>query len=262
MTKLPRIETKKMAARDLRPHPIAQRRIVAAKLAKIIKDLDLDGIGVLHVVRYAVNGVTAWWVLDGQHRHAALLHHGFGEWEVDVQIHHDIKTDAAAARLFRILNDRSPMAPFDAFMIGLTEGLPVAVGANRVVADNGLRVARTSSDGSVSAVAALKAVYAKDDGRALDLTLGTLKEAWGAKAAALEGKLIEGLGLVYATHNGAVDRSALCKKLAKFAGGPSALLGASRNLQEIKKGNLPRSVAEVIIGVYNQGRRVGQLGPV
>src|SRR5690606_15270957 len=100
----------KVRADTLAVHPYAQRDLVPSKLKKLMTDLDLDAIGVLHAVEYPIRGQAKLWVIDGQHRLHALLEHGFGEWEVEVKIHVDVDNDARASQLFLKLNDRSPVS--------------------------------------------------------------------------------------------------------------------------------------------------------
>lgn len=246
-------------ARELRVHPYAQRRIVPAALNRLINELNLDAIGTFAAVRYRIDGVLATWIVDGQHRHAALLHHGFGDWEVDVKMHTDVRSDARAHRLFLDLNRRAPVSSYDTFLNELGEGDRVARGAAQIVERNGLKVARTNADGSVTCVSALKSLYAKDDGKALDKALATAIAAWGPTSQAVEGKIIEGLGVVFSHYNGEVDQPALVKKLAKYPGGAAGLHGSAKALKQVRSASLGRCVAEVVIETYNKGRRAGQL---
>ena len=70
----PRSKIVRVEAQTLRLHPSAQRDIVPSKLKKLIAELDLDAIGVLHAVEYEINGENATWVIDGQHRWRARIH--------------------------------------------------------------------------------------------------------------------------------------------------------------------------------------------
>lgn len=262
MVKKPNTKTLTLKARDLRVHPEAQRKIVPAALKRIIDSLDLDAIGTLHAVRYRINDVLAFWVIDGQHRLEALMHHGLGDWEVTVQVHMDVKNDARAHEVFLRLNKRAPVSPYYTFRSELGAGHPVAVGAAQVVDKHGLKIAPYNSDGTITCVNTLKTVYARDEGRALDKALSTAIAAWGPTSSAVEGKLIEGLGVVFGYYNGEVDQPALVKKLAKYPGGASGLLGNAKALKQVRAKSLSRCVAEAVIEAYNKGRRNGQLETV
>lgn len=251
-----------MLAKDLRIHPKAQRAIVPSSLRKIVDDLDLDAIGTLHGVEYTINGKNAVWIVDGQHRLQSLLHHGLGEWETTVQVHHSVKDDAAASALFLRLNRRAPVSSFDTYQNELRAGHPVAVGVHEIVSAHGLKVDSYVHDGAVTCVGALKKLYAKDDGVSLNRTLSVVLDAWGPVASSVEGKLMEGLGAVIAKYAGEIDQAALVKKLAKYPGGASGVQGNAKGLRNVRGASLANCVAEIIIGAYNKGRRSGQLGDV
>lgn len=251
-----------LAANTLRIHPEAQRQLVPAKLKKLMGDFDLDAVGVLHAVEYSINGVFGVWVVDGQHRIRALIEHGFGEWLVKVAIHTDVTDDAAASRLFLLLNDRAPVSPFDKFQNEVRALVPDAVGAERAMRERGFKPARACSDGTIAAVTALKKLHAADAGKSLALTLDTILAAWGKRSSAVEGKLIEGLGLCFRTYNGSIDQQVMVKKLAKYPGGASGLLGDAKGMTRLRKVSLARSVAERIVEIYNSGMRSGRLDPL
>lgn len=262
MAKIPKSKLVKVAAQDLRIHPLAQRQLVPSKLKKIKDSLDLDAIGVLHAVEYPIEGVTAKWIIDGQHRWKALIDHGLGEWEVEVKLHIDATDHARASELFLRLNDRSPVGPFAKFSNELTANHADAVGVRSIVHDFSLKITPTGDDGKICCVSAAKKLYQIDNGVTFRKALRTLIAAYGRTASAVEGKLLEGMGIVFKTYNGAIDEGALVKKLAKHPGGASGLIGDGKGVREFKKASLSRCIAEVIVSVYNSGRRAGKLDPL
>lgn len=221
--------------------------------------MDLDAIGVLHGVEYDGRGLL---IIDGQHRVNALIAHGLGEWEVEVKVHLDIKDDKAACDKFWKLNKRAVVSPFGGFMVEFHAGYRDAVGAHSVVKRHGLIISRSAGDGKVICVSALKKLFKADGGKALDATFGVILSAWGSKSAALEGKIVEGIGLVFQKYLGAIDESELVKKLAKYAGGPSGLIGSARGMKQHQKSTVSRCIADLVIGAYNSGKRSGKLDPL
>lgn len=252
----------KVRADSLAIHPYAQRDLVPAKLKKLVADMDLDAIGVLHAVEYPIDRQTKIWVIDGQHRLRALIEHGFGEWMVEVKIHLDAVDNARASALFLKLNDRSPVSPFDKWENEIKGKVGDAINANAIVLKHGLAVSRQAGDGKLTCVAALKKLYRTDQGDALDRAIRAVIAAWGTKASALEGRLIEGVGTVYARYNGQIDEPAMVKKLAKYPGGASGLIGDARGMREYRRMTLSRCVAERVVETYNLGRRGGKLDPL
>lgn len=258
----PKTILRKIAVHDLVIHPYAQRRLVPAKLKRLTEELDLDAIGVIHAVQYEADGRRPVMVIDGQHRIEALRAHDFGEWVVDVKIHLDADSDAKACGLFLKLNDRSPVGPFDRFENERRAGESDAVAVVAIARRYGLRVERHQGDGVLCAVAALKTVYAHDHGRSLATAFHVIQEAWGFKTAALEGKILEGLGLVLHRYAGEIEERALVTRLAKAPGGPARLLGDARGRREIYGVvSIAHCVARAMIDLYNRGRRSGKLEP-
>jgi hypothetical protein len=250
----------RVQARTLRIHPSAQRLLVASKLKQVAKDLDLDAIGVLHGVEYEINGERAIWLIDGQHRHRVLMDEGLGDWIVEVKVHLDVTDDARASELFLKLNNRTAIHPFDKFENARAAGHPDAVGITEIARQFDLTINRRSDDGLLCCVTVLERVFHFDgNGAVLGLALETLTAAWGRTASAVEGKLVEGLGMLYQHFNGAIDRPVLVKKLAKYPGGPSALIGDARGLRDLRHATIARCVAEQVVATYNAGRRVERL---
>jgi hypothetical protein len=259
----PRSKIVRVEAQTLRVHPFAQRDLVPSKLKKLMAELDLDAIGVLHAVEYEIKGQTAIWIIDGQHRWRALIDHGLGEWLVEVKIHLDATDDARASALFLKLNDRAIVSPFDKFANEVKAGVPAAVGVLKLVNARNLKATNSPGDGQVRCVTAMRKVYDLDGGKALALTLETVITAWGRTEAAVDGKIIEGVGLVHCTYtNGSIDLAALSKKLAKYPGGAAGLLGDAKGLRQFRQASLPRCVAETVIATYNVGRKTGRLDPL
>ena len=252
----------KVPAQELKVHPFAQRALLPSRLKELIRDLDLDAIGVLHAVEYEIDGVTALWIIDGQHRWRALMEHGFGEWIVEVKIHIDVKDHARASALFLKLNNRATVTPYDKFDNALRAGYEDALAINKLARDRQLKINRGAADGSLCCVSALGSVYKYDSGQALGLTLDTLIEAWGRIANAVEGNLIQGIGILYKTYNGSIDRPALVKKLSKYPGGASGLLGDARGRRKYRNASVCRCLAECVIELYNSGRKSGKLDPL
>lgn len=250
----------KMRADSLQPHPLAQRELVPSRLRKLIATLDLDAIGVLHAVEYPIKGKSAIWIVDGQHRWRALMDHGMGEWMVEVKIHTDVTDDARASAIFLKLNDRSPVSPFDKFQNRLMAKDEDAVAINDIAIKHHMKISRTGGPGCLVGISCIEKTYKLDGGDSLDKSLGIVNEAWGLRT--VEAKIIEGIGLLCARFNGAMDIPALTKKLSKYPGSATGLVGDARGLMEYRKVSLARCVAERVIEAYNTGRRDGRLDPL
>lgn len=251
----------------LRIHPVAQRQLAVIHVKRLMAKFDLDAVGILHGAEYERTNeqggrTRAIWIIDGQTRVEAMRRLGLEKHLVAVAIHLDVKDDARACALFLELNYRSNVMPFDKFEKGWQAGYPDIVEIVNIAARKDLRVTRYKTGSHVLAcVAALQKVFHYDQGVSLEAGLETLINAYGYDSAALEGRLIEGLGLLYKTFNGNIDRASLIKRLSKFRGGPSGILGVARSLHDLKRGSgtVARCVALAIMDAYNAGRTVNLL---
>jgi hypothetical protein len=194
-------------------------------------------------------------VIDGMHRLQAAPD-GY-VFRCDV---HEGLTFEEECDLFRRLNQAKRVSAFDDFDKGVKAGDPECVAVNEIVEQHGLRVSNTHSDGTVAAVSALRDVYRKGGTAALDRALGIAVGAWGKRSESTDGQIIAGLGKITGAFNGELDDAALVKKLSKYPGGPTALIGSARGLRSLRPGSVATHVATIVLDVYNHGRRhkVGQ----
>lgn len=242
---------------SLRLHSGANRELQMTRVRKLENTMDLDALGRFAVWRDGRN----FYVIDGQHRKIALESLGMSEWKVRCDVYEGM-TFPDACEQFLKLNDGLVVRPFDKFDKAAKALHEPEVETSRIVREAGLQINGQSGDGKLACVIAATDVWKLDRGAALARTLRWTTEAWGSTAIALDGGIIRGLGLAAATYNGELDDAALIKKLAKFPGGPGALLGRAKAQKEIKGGTVARNVAGIIVDVYNKGRRSGQLSPL
>lgn len=252
-------QIREIAADRLRIDPKVQRAIIPARVKAIAAKLDLDGLGIITVSERQGGELV---VLDGQHRIAALLHHGMGEWEVTCHIYRGLDL-AQEAAMFRRHNDQRAITPYDDFEKGITEGDELCVSVNEVVENNGFKVMASGRDGGITCVKKLISLYTSSngvaDGVTLDATLSLAAEAWGHRYPAVEKNILGGLAIVVRTYGEEIDRVNLIERLSKIPGGPSGLLGKARMLKEIRSASIERLVASVVVEVYNRNKRSGKL---
>lgn len=246
-------------ADSLKVHPVAQRDILPTRLNYLKNFFDLDAVGTFQAVDYEREGEPGPWVVDGQHRLVSMLNLGLGEWRVNVEIHSNIQDDAAAQNLFLRLNNRAAIASWFKFINRLGGGDPVAISFDKISKANGLIPSRTPSDGHVVCTETGMAIIEKRGEENLGQTYHVATTAWGKKPAAVEGKLLDGISLVLEQYNGELDTEAFIKKLSKYPGGASGILGDAKGLQRIKRGRLSARVKETLVEAYNTGRRGGKL---
>ena len=233
-------------------------------IKRISENIDLDALGVPHVSERS-NG--RYFAIDGQQRMAAL------KLRPDVKQHVRCKlyaglTVAEEAELFRLLNDDTGLRYIDRFRPRLVEGDPDAVAIGDIVCKCGFRIGEGTVPGAITAVQALEQVYlgwrARTRGGkhpdALRWTLETIREAWGTDPAGLRGEIIKSLGLIFLRDGISVDRRNLVKKLALAAGGAMTIVGRARGILNGRPGSrIADATAEVIVNLYNKGRRSNKI---
>jgi hypothetical protein len=236
-------------------HPLVQRGIVKAHLNRLAENLDLDALGLIHVVTY--RGKLA--VIDGQHRVLALLERGLGEWEVLAMHHLDISTVSMASSLScKVNGEHVGWTIYDHFQQLLLQGDSIALEVQSECQKRGLKITRGHADSSVCAIKSL--LRARGMGTLPD-ALDLLIAAYGAGTDGLEGKVIEGAALLFQTHK-QIDRKALREHLAKETGGGARIIGDGRSFASLNGGSVARGVANAMIMIYNKGRRSLKLKPI
>jgi hypothetical protein len=256
----PNIEILTLPVKALCIHPTAQRKLVAAQLRKM-HPLNLDGIGTIHVVRYG--GATRYMVVDGQHRVVRLIQEGYDDLPVTVMFHRDIKTDAEASGLFLALNKKANVSTYATFDQEVRAGFEPAVSISNLVHRRGLKITQAAGNGRITCVCALRKLYGSGSSdNLLGVTLDIVIEAWGKTDAAVEGDLLAGIGIVFATYSDLIDKPALVKKLAKYPGGASKVIGNARGIYDFRGSSMAACVAEVVVSCYNTSRRSGKLVPL
>ncbi len=242
---------------DLKAHPRVQRsKFSPARASRIAANLDPEKFGLLIVM---VEGEDLW-IIDGQHRHAALLMLGWQDQKIECLVYEGL-TEVEAAKLFRSQSGRTAITALDDFLVALIEHDPDAVAINEIVIASGTSI---GNGHGVSAVQALQRVYRpagskESQPEALHKTLSVITDAWGGTRESMQGSLIDGIGRVIVTYDGMINLSDLRRKLAKYAGGASGLIGTARGVREMFGGGLPDAIATIVVNEYNKQRRSQKL---
>jgi hypothetical protein len=230
-----------------------QRRLRPSHVRYLENAFDLDGVGVITVNERA-DGAKS--VVDGQHRVVALKNLDAGDWKVKCDVYHGGDV-AFERRLWRRLNKSVMSTPWEDFRSGLAYGDPECVEIAAIVGRYGFEVSDQTGDGRCAAVATLRRVYAAG---VLDDTFGILTASWGTTGEAANSKLVDGIAILCAAHNGAIDRAALTTKLGKTT--PAKVIADGRLFKEFNGGSVPRAIARRVQDLYNRGRRTSQLPPL
>lgn len=229
--------------------PEVQRNVEPRKVQRISDNLNEAALGTLTVSRRD-NG--RYHVVDGQHRVAALTQINDGSYKVLCRVFTGLTVNEEAT-LFRLLNNTSRPHAVDSFRIRVIEGEQGAAYITRVLTDNGWRLATGSADRAFAAVAAIERIYRLDPD-AVSQTIVSITRAWGHQQSGVDGRIVEGLGLVFARYGNAIDADNLVDRLARYPGGPGKLIGNARTLSDALGVTVAKAMAESLVELYNKAK--------
>lgn len=232
---------------EMRVSPLAQRELNRARVNKIAADFDLEQVGTPTVNER--NG--HFYIIDGQHRAEALREMGWGDQQIQCWTYVGL-TEEEEAEKFLKLNDTLAVNAFAKFRVGVQAGRLEEGDIDRIVRAQGLRVSTDRHNGAISAVGALRRVYAQAGPGQLARTLRIVRDAYGD--AGLESTVISGIGLLCARYNGTLDEARAISALSKAHGGVNGLLGKAEIIRRQTGGAKYHSVAAAAVEIINAGR--------
>lgn len=253
-----------------REHDV-QRDFKVHHAKAIAKDYEPALFGIGYV---SLRADGKYYLIDGQHRSAAAIIAGRGAEPVPYYVLRGLSIQREA-ELFDELN-RHKLKPdaVSSFKIGVEARNPANVEIAKVLANFGLTVNVQRSEGSITAVASLLAVY---NGRLgskpttkpkatrgdlpkahlLSRTLTVLSKAWGRDRTAFDGILIRGVAAFIQKHDTNIDGHRLAQVLAKNST-PTRVIGQIKSLKEISKITPAVAAVSFIEGIYNRNLPAGK----
>jgi hypothetical protein len=226
----------------------AQRSFRQSHAEEYARHLDLEALGFL-VVNWRDGH---WWVVDGQHRKAALELIGWGDQQMQCEAY-DGLTEEEEAELFLKRNKRREVRAFDKFRVAVIAEREVECDVERIVLLNELKVSESSDDGCIGAVTALTNLYVQAGAAILARTLRILREAYAKDHEAFRGEMIKGTGLVVARYNGQLDDTQAMNKLSRLPGGALGLRAKAATTQKATGRTLAECIAATVVDTVNQG---------
>lgn len=253
-----KVHSTEMPVGQLRLNARTNREVKPARVRRLVRAMDPDALGRFAAWRDGRN----FYVIDGQHRKLALEDLGLPDWPVLCDVYEGMSFEDACEQFLK-LNDSLLVTAYEKFDKGVKAGRYECVETKKVIESCGFRVSNQVGDGNLVSVAGAIDTFNLDQGDALRRALTWSSAAWGHTTQATDGYLLRGLGLIaHAYPNGEIDDAAFVKKLAKHGGGSASLIGSAKNARSIKGGSLARSLACIVIDIYNKGRRSSQLAPL
>lgn len=242
---------------DLRTDAGWQRPLKATKVSRISQAINPDLLGVI----YASFRDGEYWVLDGQHRVAALREAGREDEKLEVFVAEGLTVEREAYIHGALNKFRSEHTPVELFNTFLDAKQPVEVAIDKVLRDRGLAVAAggDSSEGIIHAVGTLYALHEAGGSKFLGSVLDRCIDAWGYESDAFHGHILKGMGVLVTQYGSVLDAKRLTKALQDER--PRRILSDAEAQRRGNKASAPNNVAAVMVVLYNSIRGGKKLPP-
>lgn len=243
------IEFVRLGAMGVAPH--CQRELIPGHVSQLLKQFDLDKMGVLVLSKHADD---LYLILDGQQRRAALIEFLGSGWEcqrVQCQVYHGL-TRQEESGLFVDLNYHRLVRAWHLYRVSVQAGREPYVSIEAIVHACGLRTGASAGPGVIAAVSALQKVYKRGGPKTLAKTLRLIMDSYGETC--VEGDIIEGIGLLCQRYDDALDFDRAVAALGNLRGGVSALRTRARVAQQRYGGTIASALAAVAVIVINAAK--------
>jgi hypothetical protein len=231
----------------MRVSPLAQRDLNPARVKTLVAEFDLDQIGILTVSKR--DGY--FWIIDGQHRKAALVEIGYGDQQVQCDVYEGL-TEADEAEMFLRRNNTLTVTSYSKFKVGVRAGRPDEVAIDRTVRALGLRVSNGTAVGSISAVGTLRKVFTRDGNDVLRRALAIIRDAYGD--AGLSANVIDGIGMLVHRYDGVIRDTEAVAKLRTAPGGVVGLTNRAEVVYRATGSQRPHCIAAAAVELINRGQ--------
>ncbi len=237
-----------VSADVLRVDPEYQREPDKQHVGRIVRQFVPDIFGVVWVSQRADGSL---WIIDGQHRVAAVLAMGWADRRVPCFVISGLTPEDEARIFAETQRLRKPLRPEERFKAALAAGDGRAHRVRATVEGVGYRLALHARRDETG-IKAIGAIEHLDQ----SYVAGTLKEvlelcwdAWGTGVTP-GGLLLRGLAMFASRHRGRYDRARLVAKLQAFA--PIRLEGDGKDQARLNGCGMPDGVCRHVEVLYNQ----------
>ncbi len=228
-----------------------QRVLRKPKVLKFARNWDQNKVGIF-VVNIRHNG--AYYVIDGQHRHAALQMIENYPSHIYCQIFEGLSYEEEALMFHDLDSERDNLTPGASFN-ALLEGKDAnALGITAVATSLGftLEVGATTKQNNLRAFKTLQDIYRRVGTSGLTRILNVIKQSWPSQTSSTSEPILRGLELFFDKYPHADDER-LVKVLAPTT--PMYVIGTARRIQEDLSSVIFAAVGQTIRGMYNKGLR-------
>lgn len=225
-----------------------QRRPRLPHVNKIAKDFDNLLFGVVTVSQRRDG---SFWILDGQHRVAALLKLGKGAGSIPCEVLTGL-THTQEAAIFYVRNSATqPMSAADKFRGRLEAQDPVALELLEIVQASGFRLNLESSelsDGRICGVGTLSNVYANYRSGHLEDTLALIGSTWGLDNGP-HGTTIGGVSVFISFYRDAYSRSRFVSQLSRVS--TNRIRDESTTYRKATGVSADKAICAMLVRFYN-----------
>lgn len=233
---------------DVDVNPLVQREFVPSKAERIALEFDPEHFGTPVVNRRG----SRVWLIDGQHRAAALkiwLGEGWEDQQFEAEIY-DGLTEAQEAEAFLRRNDSMSVNAYNKFRIAVVAGREDETMVAGIVLRAGLTITQDrEAEGRVVAVGTLLNVYRRAGGEVLSRTLAIIRDAYGA--AGLSATTIAGMAMVVHRYGENLDDTEMIKRLNRANGGVSGMLAKAERARRETGNPKHFCTAGAIVDTFN-----------
>ncbi len=230
-------------------HEVSQRKFNQNWANTIASNFNLEDFG-----NPTVNKTGEWfWILDGQHRVAAIKQ-WLGDWKgqkVECWVYYKL-SDKEEANLFDRLNSVKAVGAFDKFQVRLTAEREDETNISAIVGLKHLKICRKKGgEGEMSCVGTLGRVY-RLGADCLSRDLEITYESFGDSG--LEADILGGIGLLVSRYDGRLDDKRAIAAFSSMKRGVNALRTRAGKIREQVGGQRPQCIAAAAVEAYNRSK--------
>lgn len=226
--------------------PHAQRELRPSWVDSIATEFNPDSIGIVTVSARD----DAFYIIDGQHRVAALKKMGWEDQKIECRVFHTMTLKDEADQFDR-LNSVKAVDSFERFKVRITAERQVECAIENVLHQHKLVLSRDNVPGAVGAVGTLRRVFMRSDGHVLGRSLRIIRDAYGDPG--FQAQVIDGIGHLCHRYNGQLEPSRAIQRLGAAHGGVNGLLAKAEVLRKSTGNNKAHCVAAAAVEIINRG---------
>lgn len=254
-----------LAVTDLEVDTRVQRQgLNRAKVLRIKNNYSPAALGII-TVSYR-EATKAYVVIDGMHRVEATRIFTDNTGTLQCKVFRGL-TLAEEVQMFLDLNDTTQPPEIDKYKVLLSGEGPEADAArdiSELLGGYGWQISRVAANGNVNAVKVVWRMYELSKKRDADpnlilMAIVTISKAWGNDRYGAQGPVFEALARMYAEYGARLDLDHLVDVLKSYQGGPRSLIAEGQLLASARKMKQSMAIADILVNLYNKGRRTRQL---